>query len=608
MPLARRLAVLATATFGCGDNTRPTRVLDQDPLWTLPGSPCFGNGGSAVGDLDGDGIPDLVVPTPNCRIIGVPGAVEPRIEVYRGTRTGFDSHPVVHIYTDIDSAPFDLQIGDINGDGRDDLMIKASGVSDLFLGTKDTTNLFDKRLDGAGKPGVFFDVDGDHHPEFLVTDGATVSVIGWSSDGLSGARGQFPGEALALAGDTDGDGRDDVYVRLNDKTIQLYRGCTKSTCVNGLPDGPFPVPVAALPINLGDVNGDHRADAVVLSDLQILTLHLADENGVLRETREWTLHPDLLYQNFRAVVPLGDVNGDGRADLGLSLQGRTMILFGGDSGPAAQPGWEWSLGHATDPDYNYDELMPIMYRDLDGDGYGDVIMRRTDNVAGQWNLIAYHGGQVPDGTVAPTLPAEQACRLRETATQPDITVDAELLTRSLRLRTVAFGPDACEIAEQCVGGPGPRRLLDFSVSVQNMGDGPALLPSARFAPQLYQYDVCHGHDHLIGFADYGLLNVDGTLRVAGHKQGFYPSDSASYCDRSRANNVAGDYLYISSGWADVYPGGIACQWIDVTDVPDGDYRLRVRVNASGVIVEDDQLPDEVDVPITIAGDRVYETP
>src|ERR1044071_9922835 len=88
MPLARRLAVLAAATFGCGDNTRPMRVLDQDPLWTLPGSPCFGNGGSAVADLDGDGISDLVVPTPNCRIIGVPGAVEPRVEGYRGTRTG----------------------------------------------------------------------------------------------------------------------------------------------------------------------------------------------------------------------------------------------------------------------------------------------------------------------------------------------------------------------------------------------------------------------------------------------------------------------------------------------------------------------------------------
>ena len=81
-----------------------------------------------------------------------------------------------------------------------------------------------------------------------------------------------------------------------------------------------------------------------------------------------------------------------------------------------------------------------------------------------------------------------------------------------------------------------------------------------------------------------------------------------YCDRPPSSDgVSAGNLFISSGWADVYPGGIACQWIDVTGVPDGDYRLRVRVNVSGVIAEDDQLPDEVDVPIKIAGQQVWET-
>jgi hypothetical protein len=36
---------------------------------------------------------------------------------------------------------------------------------------------------------------------------------------------------------------------------------------------------------------------------------------------------------------------------------------------------------------------------------------------------------------------------------------------------------------------------------------------------------------------------------------------------------------ISSGCYDVYGAGTQCQWIDVTDVPDGDYRLAVIVNA-----------------------------
>ena len=599
---ARSLAVLATAvafTPGCGDSAR---ILDQEPLWTLPGNPCFGAGGLAVGDLDGDGIEDLVVPTPNCRILGIFGAVEAQLAVYRGTPSGYESDPVVHIFDDIASGGFDLQIADLNGDGRGDLMVTGDGVKDLFLGTSDLRKLFDNPRTGVG-PGVYLDVDGDNHVEFLATDGTTVTVLHWDRDGFSeGAT--FPGEALALAGDTNGDGRGDVYVRSNG-AIELYRGCKKSACADGLPEGPFRVPVDDLPLTLGDVNGDHRADAVVLSPSQALTLHLADDNGVLRESPEWLLRPDLLYGAFHAVAPVGDVNGDGQDDLGVSLPGRTMILFGGKSGPAAQPGWEWSFGHVTDPDFVYDELRPVAHRDFDGDGTSDVVVLRTE--PGNWHLVAYHGGKVPMGATAPTLPTEQTCGLRETATQPDITVDRDMVSRSLRLRTVGFAPDACEVTEQCVGGPGQRRLLDFSVAVQNFGGATALLPTPNIAPQLYQWNACHGHYHLSGFADYALLDVDGQLRVAGHKQGFYPSDSASFCDRAPTNGVQGDYLYISSGWADVYPSGLSCQWIDVTDVPDGNYRLRVRVNASGAITEDDQLPNEAEVPIMISGQQVWET-
>jgi Lysyl oxidase len=606
-PFARRLAVLVAATAlaasGCGDNARITPFLDQVPLWTLEGNPCFGNGGSAVGDLDGDGIDDLVVPTPNCKLINVPGALDPQLAVYRGTPTGFDSDPVIHFYNVPSTGPFYLQIGDINGDGRGDLMVAADGVHDLFLGTANLGHLFDNPLPGAGGPGVFLDVDGDNHNEFLATDGQNITVLGWNGDALS-PRGMFPGDGLALAGDTDGDGRDDVYVSWNG-AIWLYRGCKKNACADGMLHDPIQVPVPALPINLGDVNGDHRADAVVLTPSQILTLHLADDNGVLRERPEWTLRPDLLYGNFRDVRPLGDVNGDGRVDLGVSLQGRTMILFGGESGPAAQPGWEWSLGHVSDPDYNYDEFMAVTHRDLDGDGYSDVIVRRTNAV--RWNLVAYHGGKVPPGTVAPTLPTEQACRLRQTA-DADITVDRDLITRSLRVHTVSFAPGACEVAEGCVGGPGPRRLLDFSVAVQNFGGAPALLPPAGPDSKYYQWNECHHHYHLVGFANYTLLHEDRQLAVAGHKQGFYPTDSASYCDLAPAKVAPEGDLFISSGWADVYPGGIACQWIDITGIPDGNYLLQVGVNLSGVIVEDDGLPDTVEVPITIAGGRAWETP
>ena len=42
---------------------------------------------------------------------------------------------------------------------------------------------------------------------------------------------------------------------------------------------------------------------------------------------------------------------------------------------------------------------------------------------------------------------------------------------------------------------------------------------------------------------------------------------------------------ISVGAADVYPWFIADQYLDVTNVPDGRYLLRVEINPGGTLVE-----------------------
>jgi hypothetical protein len=51
----------------------------------------------------------------------------------------------------------------------------------------------------------------------------------------------------------------------------------------------------------------------------------------------------------------------------------------------------------------------------------------------------------------------------------------------------------------------------------------------------------------------------------------------------------------------VYPAGLACQWVDITDVQDGDYQLRVRVNDNDVFEEDDLVPNEAVVSVQIRG-------
>jgi hypothetical protein len=61
-----------------------------------------------------------------------------------------------------------------------------------------------------------------------------------------------------------------------------------------------------------------------------------------------------------------------------------------------------------------------------------------------------------------------------------------------------------------------------------------------------------------------------------------------------------DFQGLSSGWADIYQHILDGQWVDVTGVPEGDYRLSVTVNAEGKVVEvDDRWPDTVSVPVHV---------
>jgi hypothetical protein len=56
---------------------------------------------------------------------------------------------------------------------------------------------------------------------------------------------------------------------------------------------------------------------------------------------------------------------------------------------------------------------------------------------------------------------------------------------------------------------------------------------------------------------------------------------------------------ISVGWADVYDDSLADQWIDVTDVPDGDYWLESVVDRNNRIAESDETNNVTRIKITL---------
>jgi hypothetical protein len=155
-------------------------------------------------------------------------------------------------------------------------------------------------------------------------------------------------------------------------------------------------------------------------------------------------------------------------------------------------------------------------------------------------------------------------------------------------------------SEQCVGGPGIRKLLRFDVQVHNRGDEDIVLGNPREHPDLFIYSACHGHYHFAQASLYELLDASGGVVATGRKQGFCledtnPSSPATTWPRRYNCDLQG----IQVGWSDVYAAELDCQWIDVTDLPPGEYSLHVLWNPQGLIPETTMENNESFVPVTI---------
>lgn len=194
---------------------------------------------------------------------------------------------------------------------------------------------------------------------------------------------------------------------------------------------------------------------------------------------------------------------------------------------------------------------------------------------------------------------------------PDLRVSYEAAADPRKLQVVerSFGVDSCEIEEACVTGTGTRRLLLFEGRLENWGPGDLDLGPQDGNP-LFAYSECHGHYHTENFAEYLLRNTDGSIAASGHKQGYCLSDMSRLDDPTTPHasrpppGRTTPCNRLSAGYADVYDTETACQWIDVTDVPHGDYLLEVTINPDHHIAEADTSNNTIQVPVTLSANGV----
>lgn len=163
----------------------------------------------------------------------------------------------------------------------------------------------------------------------------------------------------------------------------------------------------------------------------------------------------------------------------------------------------------------------------------------------------------------------------ETCPKPDLLIDLGAIKNTLTIRQKS-NDDECLINEGCMRGYGLRDIISFRTVIANVGDADFFVGKPEENPDQFDFDNCHDHYHYSGYAEYVLYDEYGQYIPIGFKNGFCVIDLN--CPSQDMYKYSCNLMGISAGCIDIYDEDLACQWIDITDIPDGNYTFVTRVN------------------------------
>ena len=391
-------AATTVIMYSNGDGTFQTPV-------TYP-APEFDDAVVAVADFNNDGRPDIVIASEGGESAGDPNF----ITVMLNKQGGFDPPPSQFVVTSpADQAqaenPIGVALGDLNGDGKLDLVVSLWGgnfgpIIDGKIPNPPHVNPQTGQVtsqgslavllgngDGSfGAPHYFLvgtrpiapkivDLTGDGKKDIVVANAVTntISLLKGNGDGTFQTAIDLPSgtapNTLAIA-DVNGDGKPDIISTNNgDQTAGVYLNNSTPGSLNFAGQVTYPVGLYPSGLALRDLNGDGKIDIVVLNNGDVFTPSSPTTVNVLLNNGDGTfsVQPPQTVWNFNGgdALAVGDFSGTGRLDLAVAnFSSNKLRILRGNGDGTFTPAESYEIGEGAED---------IKAIDLNGDGILDLV-------------------------------------------------------------------------------------------------------------------------------------------------------------------------------------------------------------------------------------------